>query len=159
MKISKKVQEVLDTPDTLHNQPTGYSADVADLANYNPAPFKSPRDEGYLDEFIIAYGIAAEDVGELREYVNYEAAKIMREHFNRIIQFFKECNIPKVYILAVMIDGCDKNIVEIANRLGITKQAVHKHLRRLDPHFSKFGKFYSRQRNFKDKESNANDQQ
>jgi len=158
MKVSKKINEILSQPvDSPIN--TGISQDVAETARTETDVYKQPRDEGFIDQFIIAYGIAAEDVGELNEFIEYEVARRMREHFNRVLEFFEKCNVPKVYILAVMIRGKDENIVEIASRLGISKQAVHKHLRRLEPHFSKLGKFNFRRRNFKEKEPNVTNPQ
>jgi hypothetical protein len=113
-----------------------------------PNVILKPEDPGYLRQFIFDHGMEREDAEALMQFVDGEVGRIMAERFNRIIEFFKACGIPKLVVFAVISTQGGMKMTEIAKQCGVSKQAIHKAFRTMEPVFARHVTGYERRRRF-----------
>lgn len=125
--------------------------DVFDTTAAAAAPdvVKSPRRTDFIQGFCKAYRIAPDDTQELLEYIQSESSRVFVERFARLMEFFQRCRIPKLYVFAMIATGGQMDMPQIARACGVSKQAVHKAFRSMEPVFNSVGRFDTRRRQFR----------
>jgi DNA-binding phage protein len=120
-------------------------------AHHHESVVKEPHEEGFMEQFFDEHKVSKLDRTRVMESIQLETARILRERFNEIIHFFHECRVPKLVVMATLATNGPMNMVDIARKCGVSKQAVHKAFRGMEPAFRKYATGFERRRNFKNK--------
>lgn len=116
-----------------------------------------PGETGFLEEFSRMYKMDEEDEADLHKHIDMESFKRAQEHWNRLVSFMLKTKMPRLIVFATLATNGSMTMVEIAKLCGVSKQAIHKEFRRMEPEFERHAKGFKRIRNFKNQE-NQNDQ-
>lgn len=114
-----------------------------------PQIVKNGADRFFLKSFAEDYRIEQDDLNELQTYIDAQVNRMVGERFIRLLEFFERCKIPKLVVFATLATGGGMKMTDIADRCGVSKQAIHKAFRRMEPEMKIAGHGFQRRRNFK----------
>lgn len=131
-----------------------YSADFKVADNRVIEPSRDPSDPDFIEQLFSEYSMEEVDRKALQEYIDKTALKIVGERFIRLISFCHKCGLPSALVFWTLCTEGEMSMVEIAEKCGISKQAVHKRFRKMELEFKKYGEGFERRRQFKNPKTN-----
>ena len=127
------------------NDPASYNVEDDSVRK----PVRDPKDPNFLSQIADEYEMDLCDRQALYEHIDCMAMKTMGERLIKLINFCRDCGLPTPVVFSTLVCQDEMSMVQIAAKCGVSKQAIHKHFRKMEVQFAKYGPGYERRRQFK----------